>query len=425
MPFLQPSTSTCYKLRPPEPPPYIQSKKGNDPIRLRYTLNCRTGASIEITRSSVLVHGGLTIPLNLSRVKISEIQRELILYFSKSKSKTSAFKSLREWISAELFSLDLISRVWRHVPTILEDKSNPMQERLFHSIVYLNRSIYAFGGLIVSPENGYALVPTNELWKLDLQTRMWSLVSNEPNIAKRFNHTMAVLHENSDVEDTKIVIIGGLNGLDQPVKYIDVFNVTQGKWETTTDSAGDTLLTNVDGKFVSITADKNSPIILDSEDNGLQTPIAAFYVPTAKTKAGELSGETSFSSKKAPVRDSITGPNVASKVPSRDATPSESQPRRDSTSRKRSDNSIRRKLRGSPLVLLPLHQKSQGFPRALNPVLTHKRSPVISCTHHVVISTIVYSSWDTVLKKNPQIYIYMSLTFPSINGQRLMWTAQI
>ena len=362
MPFLQPSTSTCYKLRPPEPPPYIQSKKGNDPIRLRYTLNCRTGASIEITRSSVLVHGGLTIPLNLSRVKISEIQRELILYFSKSKSKTSAFKSLREWISAELFSLDLISRVWRHVPTILEDKSNPMQERLFHSIVYLNRSIYAFGGLIVSPENGYALVPTNELWKLDLQTRMWSLVSNEPNIAKRFNHTMAVLHENSDVEDTKIVIIGGLNGLDQPVKYIDVFNVTQGKWETTTDSAGDTLLTNVDGKFVSITADKNSPIILDSEDNGLQTPIAAFYVPTAKTKAGELSGETSFSSKKAPVRDSITGPNVASKVPSRDATPSESQPRRDSTSRKRSDNSIRRKLRGSPLVLLPLHQKSQGFP---------------------------------------------------------------
>ena len=236
-----------------------------------------------------------------------------------------------------------------------------MQERLFHSIVYLNRSLYAFGGLIVSPENGYTLIPTNELWKLDLQTRMWSLVSNEPHIAKRFNHTMAVLHENSDVEDTKIVIIGGLNGLDQPVKYIDVFNVAQGKWETL-DSARDTLLTNVDGKFVSITADKNSPIILDSEDNGLQTPITAFYVPTGKTKATELGGgsggggETSLSSKKT-ARDSVTGLSTA-----RDANHSDSQPRRDSNSRKKSDSSIRRKLRGSPLVLLPLHQKSQGFP---------------------------------------------------------------
>lgn len=83
MPTLQPSSSVCYKLKLPDLPPELRNKDLDETVKRRYSLDCRTGAATEICRSSILVHGGLTIPLNISHITTSEIQNKLILYFAR------------------------------------------------------------------------------------------------------------------------------------------------------------------------------------------------------------------------------------------------------------------------------------------------------------------------------------------------------
>ncbi|CAI4039093.1 hypothetical protein SMKI_07G0640 [Saccharomyces mikatae IFO 1815] len=308
MPLLQPSTCFCYPLKLPPSPLASDSNELDECARKRLTLDCRTGSAVTLTRSNIFVHGGLTIPLNLPVVNSMQLQKELILFFAKEKNNGSSFRNLNEWISKETFFLDLMSRTWYRVKTSFDQKTeellqaensnfkldadtsdvqvdirkaksleSPLKERLFHSLCYLDGCLYIFGGLTVSPQSGYELIAANELWKLDLNTKKWSLLSDDPQIARRFNHTMHVKNENNDNRDTKLIIVGGLNNMDQPVKKIDIYNITQNCWQAETiPKQPMDITTNVNGIPLALAKDQNFSILV--ENNEANVPALAFYM---------------------------------------------------------------------------------------------------------------------------------------------------
>lgn len=241
-----------------------------------------------------------------------QLQKELILFFAKEKNNGSSFKNLNEWISKETFFLDLMSRTWYRVKTSFDEKTeelqkgagnagnaaskltpgiesipvgikrtdsleSPLKERLLHSLCYLDGCLYIFGGLTVSPQSGYELIATNELWRLDLNTKKWSLLSKDPQITRRFNHNMHVKNENNDSRDTKLIIVGGLNNMDQPVRKIDIYNISQNCWQSETIPRQPMeITTNVNGKPVALAKDQNFSILV--ENNEANVPALAFYM---------------------------------------------------------------------------------------------------------------------------------------------------
>ncbi|CCD23225.1 uncharacterized protein NDAI_0B01905 [Naumovozyma dairenensis CBS 421] len=274
MPLLQPNSTECYRLELPELPPNVNL---DEATKNRLSLNARTGAAVTLARSSIYVHGGLTIPLNISEINSATLQKELILYFSKSKDSSQSFKNLNDWISCEVFYLDLITRTWERIETnattaLARTSSSQFSERLFHSICVNENALYIFGGLAISPQNDYELIATNELWKLDLYTRKWTLLSKDPRITRRFNHDMFVKYAADDSHDTRLLIVGGLNNMDQPLCTIDVYNLITNEWESISNS---NIIKKFDEQPVSIVHNKNLPILI--ENNEAEVPTLTFY----------------------------------------------------------------------------------------------------------------------------------------------------
>lgn len=281
MPLLQPSSCSCYALKLPALPSSFLD--ADEPIKRKLMLDCRTGAAVELTRSDMFVHGGLTIPLNLTQINSLQIQKELMLYFAKEKQSGSLFRRLTDWISPEVFFLDLISRSWKRIETEIDtsdldsgEEVPRLYERFFHSMAFSNSCLYVFGGLIVSPQNGYELIASNELWKLDLTTKKWSLVNKNPQIARRFGHSMHTKNEHIENKDTKLVIVGGLNNMDQAINKVDIYNLTKGFWESEPNPEFYKLVRmNVGGKFVSHLSESNFSILI--ENNEAKVPTLVLY----------------------------------------------------------------------------------------------------------------------------------------------------
>lgn len=363
MPTLQPSPSLCYKLKLPELPLEFRAKNVDDTVKRRYTLDCRTGAASETCRSSILVHGGLTMPLNLNHTTISEIQNELILYFAKKKQSGAAFKNLQDWISKELFSLDLITRTWNRIPTLPHNKNEVLGERLLHSMCYYKDSMYIFGGLTVSPQNGYELIATNELWRLDLQTKEWHLIGKDAQITRRFNHTMLIQNQSDETKDTKLVIIGGLNNMDQSISYIDVFNITTGTWESIKSS--NRIITNIEGSMVSLSQNKNCPVLL--QDNEAEIPTLAFYMSSGQQdrqlnrhpRQGNKDGFISASDSDSYDGDATDGENDKAEDPLGDSN--STIDKNDTPKKKQSIPPYKPAPKtGSSIIALPLYSNAQG-----------------------------------------------------------------
>ncbi|CAR29892.1 hypothetical protein ZYGR_0AD05820 [Zygosaccharomyces rouxii] len=281
MPLLQPCLCSCYSLKLPSLPANLL--EADEPVKRKMTLESRTGAAVGITRSDIFVHGGLTIPLNLTKINSLQIQKELVLYFAKEKQGSSLFRKLTDWISPEVFFLDLISRSWKRLETEMDtqyigehDEVPKLSERFFHSISFCSSCLYIFGGLMVSPQNGYELIASNELWKLDLTTRKWSLISRDPQIARRFAHTMHTKNENIETRDTKLVIVGGLNNMDQPIKKVDIYNLTKGFWESEPNpECFKNIRTNVEGRHFTHVKESNLSILI--ENNEAKVPTLVIY----------------------------------------------------------------------------------------------------------------------------------------------------
>lgn len=334
MNLLQPTNAECFFLKLPNRVPTSQNGPTtiDDAMQRKLGLEYRTGAAVTVVRSNIYVHGGLTIPLNLNQVNTLKLQKELILYFAKQRNKDGiSFQNLNQYISSELFFLDLISRTWKHIPTttdidstqttVLENdlESNtdstmttstdhypllcPLKERLYHSICFFDSALYMFGGLIVSPQNGYELIATNELWKLDLkgsQPFKWTLISDDPRIARRFNHTMHVKNEYSDIRDPKLIIVGGLNNLNEPIDTIDVYNLTKNCWQSDVIPPKPlTVKTNINSFPINLTNDRNFSILI--ENNEAKIPSLVFFTPNCQN--------TTDSSIKEIKRDDISDDN--------------------------------------------------------------------------------------------------------------------
>lgn len=332
MTILKPTDAECFSLKLPT---IVHTSKGesatiDEAIQKKLGLEYRTGASVTIARSNIYVHGGLTIPLNLNQVNTLKLQKELILYFAKQRNKDGiSFQNLNQHISSELFFLDLISRTWKHIPTTIDEQSItkkstqltvendlkpnthskastptttvndlhpllcPLKERLYHSICFIDSVLYMFGGLIVSPQNDYELIATNELWKLDLKgpkPSKWVLISDDPSVTRRFNHTMHVVNESSDTSDTKLIMVGGLNNLNEPIDTIDVYNLTKNCWQSDVIPSQPLILkTNIDSFPINLTNDRNFSILIDN--NKTVIPTLAFFTPNCQNTTDILNNE--------------------------------------------------------------------------------------------------------------------------------------
>ncbi|CAI4060549.1 hypothetical protein SKDZ_05G1940 [Saccharomyces kudriavzevii ZP591] len=394
MTVLQPPSSACYPLNLPiVPNPNLDEATGK-----KLTLECRTGAAIELARSGVYVHGGLTLPLNLSTINSLQLQKELILYFGKQKSRNADFKTLADWISPEIFFLDLISRTWQRMITTVdtsEDDTNNnlhFKERLFHSMCFTESNIYIFGGLIVSPHNGYELIATNDLWKLDLRTKCWSLVSENPQITRRFNHSMHILNENNEKEDTKLIIVGGLDNMDIPVKKIDIFDLHTSSWESESKSENKRdlkrslkILVNIDGVPISLSHDSNFSVLI--ENNEAEIPTLALYYPQNEASTSRRRTSNDNFSNYAHSFDEHTKPPKYRQHHHSDLKYLES----DDTD----DNTVRTLM--SPIVILPLLTNSQGARMTSNPTQNNKENSILQAPFHLQYPSGDYFNYNIVV----------------------------
>lgn len=311
MPLLQPSSCTCYHLKPPQLPNSSEYASLDQYTKKKISLECRTGAAVDLSRSNIFVHGGLTVPLNLETINILQLQKELLIYFSKINNDKINFENLRQWLSSEVFYLDLISRSWHHVKTSVDSSSViqnelldhdesksplecPLKGRLFHSMCYFDSALYIFGGLIVSPQTGYELIATNELWKLDIKTKTWKFISNNAKITRRFNHSMHLKNEDVDTRDTKLIIVGGIDNTNEPVKKIDVYNLSQNCWQYEVIPKDDLELTvNINNNPISLLAENDFSILV--ENNEAKIPALVIYKPNNQAQE-EQDYETEISS---------------------------------------------------------------------------------------------------------------------------------
>mgnify|MGYP001188891859 FL=1 len=257
---LLPGSTRCYPLALPDPHigHSLYSSELNKDLsewqrylyKEKYQLNERIGSSTCISRSSIVVHGGMVLNildnlinvmkeneqeefpmrnnhaenLDPSDILTSEnIQKAWLQYvLSHKRSMTSSIKindntrgknnssdkksgkhhdTINDCISNQLFQLDLISRKWTHVTTYIEDDAaSRVKPRMCHAMVADEHFLYCFGGLVpTSTDNGdQILLATNELWELDLNTKTWALLSprqNDSTVPKRYNHAMHVIYE--------------------------------------------------------------------------------------------------------------------------------------------------------------------------------------------------------------------------------------
>ncbi|AMD19873.1 HCL278Wp [Eremothecium sinecaudum] len=350
---LLPASTTCRTLRLPTLDS-AQTVEFSPLEQKKLMLDCRTGAATAIGRSSIYVHGGLTIGLNLSEINSMHVQQELMMYFARRKE--SNFKNLCEYISKEAFHLDLITGKWERLRPPSDEESaestfrehdvedigpestarqneksyaatsavftdentkrthitstkdiapgseigggvspdisrhqqqNDIRERIFHAICCYDGGLYAFGGLVASAQSDYELVATNELWRFDIRSRVWKLLSNDQRVIRRFNHAIHVLYEHDDSHDTYIVIVGGLNNMDKPVTKIDLYNITRNRWESYPDLNEDMssdefealavkhLDANIDGKGVKIVPELGFCVVIETNED--RRPTLAFY----------------------------------------------------------------------------------------------------------------------------------------------------
>ncbi|QHS72921.1 Pmd1p [Saccharomyces paradoxus] len=395
MNVLQPPSSVCYPLNLP----IVPNPNLDEATRKKLTLECRTGAAVELARSGVFVHGGLTLPLNLSIINSLQLQKELILYFGKQKHRNADFKTLADWISPEIFFLDLISRTWQRINTTIgaapENEMNTdlhFKERLLHSMCFTESNIYIFGGLIVSPHNGYELIATNELWKLDLKTKCWSLVSENPQITRRFNHNMHVLNENNEKQDTKLIIVGGLDNMDIPVKKIDIFNLRTNLWESESKSdekpdskRSPKILVNIDGMPISLSHDSNFSVLI--ENNQAEIPTLALYYPQREANTSRRGTDDSSFSSYANDLDEKSRLTKHHHHHHGDLKYIESDD---------ADESAVKTLM-SPIVILPLLGNSQGARMTSNPTQNNKENSVLQVPFHLQYPSGNYFNYNIVV----------------------------
>lgn len=227
MTTLIPTSSACYTLQLPLP-------DKDD----RLNLNVRTGSASVLHNSFVFTFGGLTIGLELDNtVTVDGIVRLFVHNVGGNKPK-----KLRNYLSGELFYLDLILRAWSRV-TVPPGAPRP-KPRLFHELAKGNGCIYVFGGLVIpdDAQDDVLLVPCNDLWEFNLSSGLWRLLHDgtgyetDPAVpAPRFCHKMTLIDSLAFAKMSDhygLMIAGGLGLESQPLYDNAVFDVVEKTYTT-------------------------------------------------------------------------------------------------------------------------------------------------------------------------------------------------
>lgn len=334
MQLLRPSSSVCFKLKLPQPDNHSPL---NETEQRLTTLTYRTGSAIKCFRSSIFVHGGLVIPLNLSNITTQCIQEELMLYFAKmDNEQPKNFDNLNDWISPHLFTLDLITRKWSLFNTTTSNQ--PCLKRLYHSIIPHEDKLYMFGGLIVSPLNGYELIASNDLWELDLITKEWHQFESQPDLIRRFNHSMMIHTDSNDI--VRLIIIGGKDNLNNDITTVDIYNLNTGVWESL--QSKQKIITNINGNPNGLTKSNNFPVLIqkDPSSSSASTSSDENDINSKNDSSSASSSSASTSTSDVPIIVYYNSNN--------DATTSSSSSSTTTTI-------------PSPIVALPLLPNSQGL----------------------------------------------------------------
>lgn len=214
---LLPSESVSYVLKFP-----------NDSQDQRLNLNTRTGAGSTYTNSTIIIHGGLTIGLELHEISIKEFHHALQQYFTINNNIAT---NIFNYLSNEIFYLHIITKEWKRVE--IPDSPNVLKPcpRLYHSITFHSNHIYIFGGLCLNPENNKDFTVTNDLWDFDTESNTWScLGSNFKNVSPRLGATLSFVNVNSEIPT--LLISGGRDQNDEKLDYIDSFNLLTKQFST-------------------------------------------------------------------------------------------------------------------------------------------------------------------------------------------------
>lgn len=209
----------CYPLQLPPP-------EADD----RLNLTCRTGCALTLYHLVVIVHGGLSIGLELVDVTIQEI---VLMFAARTDVSNLPKKLIEEYLSLEFFHVNLLERQWLRV---VPDGVKP-PPRLFHEITAINNCAYIFGGLVL--ENG-TLVPANDLWRFDLESLTWTCLldgsdwkTNPLTPAPRYCQKMTPISSLTFVGKSDhygIFIAGGKDGHLMPLYDNHLFDLVEGKY---------------------------------------------------------------------------------------------------------------------------------------------------------------------------------------------------
>lgn len=172
------------------------------------------------------------------QVTIDGITSTFLLRVGPNKSRR-----VRNYLSGELFYLDLILKVWKRVE--IAPGSLKPKPRLFHELASGHGCVYVFGGLVVPDDvddtvDPCRLVPCNDLWEFKLTTGTWKLLhdgsgwmSDASVPEPRFCHKMTMVGSlpfSKKKDHAGFMIAGGL-GADSKSLYDNVvFDLVDGTY---------------------------------------------------------------------------------------------------------------------------------------------------------------------------------------------------
>ncbi|KAG7895418.1 hypothetical protein KL936_000126 [Ogataea polymorpha] len=219
MPPLDSSASRCYCVEMP-------NAHDENPAN---RLDVRSGASTDIYRSRILVYSGSLLPLTLKAgFSLQDVELEFEAAVAR---ETDAHSDYNEYLSPEVFSLNLLNRKWIHLHA--KNKLEKPRPRMFHSMIVHDNYLYVYGGLCFDQHN--KLKTLNDVWRFDRFDKSWKCLLPDGNtvVLKRFDHMSMFLPELHIVGKPThhgISFFGGLSDEKQELLVSHIYDLVSEQW---------------------------------------------------------------------------------------------------------------------------------------------------------------------------------------------------
>ncbi|KAG7855550.1 hypothetical protein KL919_004690 [Ogataea angusta] len=219
MPPLDSSASKCYWVEMP-------NAHDEDPAN---RLDVRSGASTDIYRSRILVYSGSVLPLSLKAgFSLQDVESE---FKSAVARETDPPSDYNEYLSPEVFSLNLLNRKWIHLHA--KHKFERPRPRMFHSMIVHDNYLYIYGGLCFDRRN--RIKTLNDVWRFDRFDKSWKCLLPDGNnvVLKRFDHMsmfLPELHVVGRPTHQGIILFGGTSDEKQEILVSHIYDVVSEQW---------------------------------------------------------------------------------------------------------------------------------------------------------------------------------------------------